>query len=257
MSIIKLFPELKSYKAEDFERLRFEKPVLMVAMTARTGSTHLCSALSSVIDAPIPDEIFNTRGNIQCQLKQRNVSNFHDYLKSILQDSGEYFIFKTSWNDFSYFRNVYQSMFPNLNVLYLNRLDIEKQAVSLYKAKISGMWHDTKAKIKITSKEKPSNDFNVKAICNCINELESEKSEWESFFSAEGLSPVRVNYEDFEYDIESAVDYIFRNFDIDKKKKLVVSDYHKLSDELSEKWVKALKEYRLSNVREDLPEGLM
>ena len=119
--------------------------------------------------------------------------------------------------------------------------------MSLYKAKTSGVWHDTKAKIQITSKEKPSIDFNVKAICNCINDLESEKREWESFFFSEGLSPVRVNYEDFECDIEKAIDYIFRHFDIEKKKNLVASDYQKLSDALSEKWVKTLKEYRRGN----------
>ena len=156
MSIKELFPELETYKAEDFEQLRFEKPVLMIAMTARTGSTHLCSALSSVVDAPSPTEIFNPRGAIQRQLKQRNVSSFRDYLKSMSQDSGEYFIFKTSWKDFVCFKNYYQSMFPNLNILYLNRLDIEQQAVSLYKAKMSGVWHDANTKKKNKAKENVS-----------------------------------------------------------------------------------------------------
>ena len=242
MPITKLFTELQSYKDEDFEKLSINKPVLMIAMTARTGSTHLCSALSSIVDIHLPNEFFNPRGPILVNLRRRNVSNFHDYFKSIAQDPGGCLIFKTSWKDFSYFRSAYQLMFPDLYVLYLNRLDMEKQAVSLYKAKMSGLWHDAGAN-KSTPKEKFDEDFDIKAINNCMLDLEKEKALWESFFVAEGLDPLRLYYEDFEHDVENTVNYILQFLGIDNNKK-VISKYNKVSDEINEKWLRKLKEYR-------------
>jgi len=246
VSINQLFPELKSYKIKDFEKIKFERPVLLIAMTARTGSTHLCSALSSVIDVPAPVEIFNPRGIIQTQLRKRNVTNFKDYMVSLSQDSGECFIFNASWGDFSRFKGVCQTLFPDLNVLYLNRLDIEQHAVSLFKASLSGIWHKSNAK---TNAENESNDdisnaFNLSEICKCIDTLDAEKNDWESFFSDVNIDPVRINYEDFESNVEDTVNFILKRFSIAKKNEFPVSNYKKLFDETSEQWVMRLKKHR-------------
>ena len=152
-------------------------------------------------------------------------------------------IFNTFLNDFSYLRVVYHLIYPDRNVLYLTRLDGEKQSVALYKAKVSGDWHVPNVKIQVLPKDMLDECFDIKAIYNCMNDLESDKIKWESFFVAEGIEPVRVNYEDFECDVENMTNYILQHLNIDSNK-VVASKYNKLSDEISEKWVSKLKEYR-------------
>jgi LPS sulfotransferase NodH len=245
-NFFRVFPELRSYSEADYRELAIEKPVLMLAMTARTGSTNFCDALGRVLRAGEPVEIFNPRGVAQWQKSKRGVSDFRAYLASLEVDAHGYFIFKTSWQDFSPWVPFYRIVFPSLRIAYLDRIDIEAQAVSLFKAIVSNHWH------KLHGQGAPDDHidmrFDLKRICKMIRVLEEEKRNWELFFFKEGHYPARIHYENFASDVNVAIKYLVEFLGLTYDSGMcVVSKYEKLADDLSRTWISEVKTYRDGN----------
>jgi LPS sulfotransferase NodH len=244
--IITLFPELEAFSPSDFARIGTTRPTLMIAMTARTGSTHLCSGLSSVLPIGKPTELFNARDTLVWEKQQRGVNTFEELLSQYYSESDHTIVFKTCWLDFDYFKDKVFTLFPNLKIIYLNRLDIEAQAVSLFKAVITKKWHNAGDSIQ---SEEPFNvvleKFDLVRICSIIKALEREKTSWEKFFFTHRLMPARINYEDFTTDLAAVVTFVAHNIgftDVDASK--LKSDYSALSDSINEEWLRSVRDYR-------------
>ena len=242
------FPDLANYKKDDFAKVAILKPTIMIAMTARSGSTHFCSALSSIPEFGEITEIFNPRGPIKDVKTRRNTSSFSEYMKSLGSDPTTYFVFKVGWFDFAYFSKYYKIIFPNLRVFYIDRFDIEAQALSLFRAKLTGNWHNA-PRWQSKQSQIPENQlirmFDLRAICQNIRELEIKKINWENFFFNEGLIVPRIHYEHFEKDITLALNYFFHCFNIPSEKvSSAKSEYHRISDKISEAWLLAMKQFR-------------
>jgi len=246
-AIENLFPEVAQFKLADFARIGTDRPTLMIAMTARTGSSHLCSGLSSVLPIGKPTELLNARDTLVWEKKKRGVSTFAELLESYFDESPETIVFKTSWNDFSYFKDKIFGMFPKLKIIYLNRLDVEAQAVSLFKAIVSGHWHDSpdiKRGEKLTENQLMQK-FDLPRICRIIGELDKEKSAWEEFFFTHQTLPVRINYESFMSDLPAAVKLVakavgYEHIDV----ACAHSNFSALSDKVNDEWLKILRNYR-------------
>ena len=245
-----LFPELSSFGDSDFSRIGSDRPTLMIAMTARTGSSHLCSALSSVLPIAMPTELFNARGSLVGEIKRRNVTTFADLLADYIQESKNIVVFKTNWIDFAYFKDKVFYLFPNLKIMYLNRLDIEAQAVSLHKAVVSGYWHDAPM-IKISpriSEEDLHNRFDLMSICKKLLALENEKRCWEDYFFVKKTQPLRINYESLHLQLELAIEMICEyighpNANIAP----AISSFKVISDKVNEDWLLKVRNYRNGN----------
>ena len=246
-----LFPELSSFRSEDFNRIGTSRPVLMIAMTARTGSSHLCSGLSSVVPVGKPTEIFNARDTLVWEKKRRGVETFSGFLADYVAESEDIVVFKTSWIDFEYFKDHVFDLFPNLRIIYLNRLDVEAQAVSLFKAVVSGLWHDSPIIAK--PREEVSCDelekkFDLVRICGMINSLNREKASWESYFFENEVQPARVNYESFTQDLKRALSQIvtylgYKDVDLSRVK----SEFSVVSDSINNRWLDKVRNYRSGN----------
>jgi LPS sulfotransferase NodH len=242
-----LFPELVGYSESDFREIGTDRPVLMLAMTARTGSSHLCSGLASVLPIGQPSEIFNARDTLTWEKKRTGANTYGEYLAQYVAASDSIIIFKTNWIDFQYFEDKVGLLFPNLNVIYLNRLDVEAQAVSLFKAIVTGQWHDspTIRKGEVGPASEIQARFDLLRICRIITDLETEKRNWERYFFEERLLPARIHYEDFQDDLELAVDYILKHMNYgDLRKGAVTSSFKPLSDSVNDEWLMKVRGYR-------------
>jgi LPS sulfotransferase NodH len=110
--------------------------------------------------------------------------------------------FKTSWNDFSFLADGrrFASLFPRCRFIYIERSDIEAQAVSVYVAKGRGVWH---AKIgdniagQIPKYDRAGLDLELWQIF-------LEKTAWADFFTRQGIVPIGVIYEHFAEQIDEA-----------------------------------------------------
>lgn len=248
--IEKLFPELTEAGEEDFKAMGTVEPVLMIAMTARSGSSHLCSGLASVFSTAMPTELFNGRDTMVWEKKRRNVSTFAEFLAQYYAERTNQIIFKTSWCDFEFFQDKIFLLFPNTSILYLNRLDTEAQAVSLFKAIVSGKWHDTRhiAPHHTVSDDELRGKFDLARICQWIVALEREKASWEEFFFKYEIQPARVNYEGFKDDLNKAIRQILRhNAYPPVNTSTITSEYKKLSDAINDEWLTLVRNYRNGN----------
>lgn len=245
-AIEKLFPELASYTAEDYARIGTDMPVLMIAMTARTGSAHLSSGLASVIETAQPFELLNARIVLQVVKQQYGFDRFEQLLASIVDQSREYLVFKTVWMDFEYFADKVHLLFPNLRIIYLNRLDQDRQAVSLARAIITQEWHDgpgDRADTRMLP-EVVEQQFNIQLLCGLRRHLENEKRQWEDYFAGRDIAPLRIFYEHFQNDQTRAgariLDYL--GLPADRAERMQ-SEHQTVSDGVNDVWTARLRRY--------------
>jgi LPS sulfotransferase NodH len=252
MSMFDEFPDLATILESRSLSTACQKPALMIAMTPRTGSSHLCAALAAASGIAPPAEIFNPRDVVQYEKKRRGVANFAEYVKSFNEDPGARFVFKTSWQDFALFSPIYRLIFPNLHILYLNRLDAVMQAVSLFRAIASGKWHDDAWRPAAPAAD-IADQFNLSFICRLIDVTEDEKIGWELFFAREGLTPPRLNYEDFAHDVTIALRFIETRFGLKMERPVEQGvGFRKMADGLNDEWAEKVRYYRSGAFYDDV-----
>jgi LPS sulfotransferase NodH len=85
--------------------------------------------------------------------------------------------------------------------IYLSRRDKVAQAVSLYKALETGLWHRARDGSEL-ERTAPHRDavYDGAAIAAIVDELESHDSGWRRWFVDHGIAPLRLTYEDMARD---------------------------------------------------------
>jgi LPS sulfotransferase NodH len=226
---------------QNFAGLACPKPVLMIAMTARTGSTHLCAAIEAAGETGAIGEVFNPRGPIEAGKHRHGADLFTDYVRALYAAPGSIVAFKTAWVDFAPLAGGYSALFPDLQIIYLNRRDEIAQAVSLYRALISHHWHR-----KTGAPAPPANalPFDLDHICRILGNLQDEKRQWEAFFARNGLQPARLLYEHFSSDIQAALRFVADKTGLPLHTDRVAgTEFEKLADRLSEDWVNRVRRH--------------
>lgn len=231
------FPDFAALHASGFAGVACEKPAVMIAMTPRTGSTHLCAALAQTEGVAPPTEIFNPRGVLHAEAARRGVTLFADFINSFNRDPGPCFFFKTSWQDFSPLAAGYKQIFPHLRVVYLDRRDVIAQAVSLYRAAETGTWHVPRGE-QLAAPAGALDQLNLSHMSGWLEKIEAEKRGWRRFFVAEGITPMRLLYEDFSADVRKAIAAISDFLEIPLNREIGPEvGFQKLGDVVSEAWV--------------------
>jgi LPS sulfotransferase NodH len=241
-SLLETFPELATYDEHDFGRASIRKPVLFIAITARTGSRHLCGAIRNTGKFNNPAEIFNPRGPVFYDAKRLNATTFADYIQKLGAEAGDAFAFKTNWLDFSPVARGYKAMFPDVRFVYLDRRDIEAQAVSLFRARLTGEWH-----IPVNSKTDhvlvSDDSYDFGKLRHLVSELRKEKARWRAFFEAETIDAPVLYYEDWSANPAQAVSFIFERCGLDPGDVTPTeTGFRKTPDPVLNRWAERLRE---------------
>ncbi len=112
MMISDFFPDFEQLRVGHFAGVQCTKPSIMIAMTPRTGSTHLCAALRVVTGMGGIHEIFNPRGVIENEKAKLGVTRFSDYVRAFDIQPGRHFVFKSCWRDFWPVSDNFRTIFP-------------------------------------------------------------------------------------------------------------------------------------------------
>jgi len=242
MEILREFPELEQLMQQNFAGVRIAKPAIMIAMTPRTGSTQFCAALIEAGFQGRPSEIFNPRGVIDLEKRRLKVKTFEDYINALQAGPAAEFIFKTSWGDFRHFAPYHHYLFPNLRVIYLDRKDWAAQAVSQFRAEVSGFWHQGRGQAK-PPPELIRDKFDGTRVKEIIYYQDYDKKAWERFFSTNGYAPLRLEYQDIATDINAVLRKVSAEMQLTLRDDLTADfGYQKIADWLSEEWkIEALK----------------
>lgn len=246
MGLEKIFPDFETLRAAGFPGIVCSRPVVMIAMTPRTGSTHLCSALHAAGLTAEPTEIFNPRGPAADEAARRSAITFAAYVAAFASVPDRVFIFKTSWQDFSPFADTARHIFPDLQVVYLDRWNIAAQAVSDFRAKASNLWHRRVGQPLLATV--PTPDFDLERIMQLLWALQAEKCAWEAWFEAQCIAPIRLRYEDFENDVNVALATLAKGLSVPLRTDLPPGvGLEKLADATSRDWT-LLVQKRLLNM---------
>lgn len=242
MQIFEVFPDVEGLAAQGFSGVSCDKPAVMIAMTPRTGSTHLCAILAAAAGISQPTEIFNPREVAQAEARRRGVTSFAEYVRSFALEPGAPFVFKTCWHDFAPFAAHVDRLFADLTVVYLDRRDVIAQAVSMFRALASGQWHRPRGQAPGAS----TVGFDLADICRIMARLEAEKADWETWFSARGTAPARLFYEDFEHDVSHALGVFSTRAGVALTRAPGAQDgLDRLADAVSEDWVNRVRRHVL------------
>ncbi len=97
-----------------------------------------------------------------------------------------------------------QRLFANFRFIFLWRDDVERQALSFWRAQTSGkwaQWRDDLAK----NEDAPPPPLDMEKIEHHIKSIESFNVFWTRFFDRTGIEPYRLSYESLDADRRSAI----------------------------------------------------
>jgi hypothetical protein len=186
-------------------RCAIKRPVVIFAMTPRVGSTGMLSLLAKRFGFSDIYELLNPRGVVDVLSRENGLSALGEYFRYIDELLvGDILAFKVSWPDFAFLTaaGVLEVLFPRARFVYLDRLDIESQAVSLYVAEQTGVWHVTANE---PGAERRQVVYDRNAIDRHLLETFAAKANWLRFFGARQLLPLTVYYETIEHSTREAL----------------------------------------------------
>lgn len=136
------------------------------------------------------------------------------------------------------------SYFPSeVKYIYLRRRNKVRQGISRVKAMWNGIW-----RIREGNRQEPVTTlhFDYESIADCITWLKRQEKGWERFFKTNGISPLRIEYEELIRDYRGTVVRIFEYLGIPLPVRLELkTDMIKQSDALSEEWLRRYCRMRL------------
>ena len=135
--------------------------------------------------------------------------------------------------------------FGRTRFVYLRRGDVVAQAVSLLRAEQTGVWFETADERREPTAE-PGFDFGQ--VRDLVRQIDNENAAWEEWFTAEGIRPHRVLYEELDDDPVGVASGVlgFLGLGLPSGREITVR-HKRLADELNARWVES---YRLYEARE-------
>jgi len=248
----------------------------LICATPRTGSSLLCGLLDSTGVAGHPESWFRCQDELEFAARwgiadaSEGTFGYSDYFRAAAaagSTANGVFAARIMWGTMdevtAHLAPVYpghagsaagllSAAFGRTRFVYLRRGDVVAQAVSLLRAEQTGVWFETADERQEPTAE-PGFDFGQAR--DLVRQIENENAAWEAWFTAEGIQPYRVLYEELDADpvgIASGV-LSFLGLDLPPGREITVR-HKRLADGLNARWIES---YRLHEARErqDKPSG--
>ncbi|MBA3810386.1 MAG: hypothetical protein H0X27_01850 [Caulobacteraceae bacterium] len=197
-----------SFRASPFRTL---KTRFLVACSARSGSHLLCESLAD--HGAAAREAFDAKW-IAARCRQWRLRSLEAYCQALIGRLAPNGVFGV--------KGGIQILAPlelagelprhlaDWRFVFLKRQDSLKQAISQYIASSSGSYRSSKAPRRILTDD----DFDGRKIATMARGRQLINAEWEQFFTAHGVEPHRVDYEDMIVDLPGVVARVTEYLDI-------------------------------------------
>jgi len=216
-----------------------ERLMMAICMTPRSGSSHL-GALLRENGFGQSREYFRVAGDAMKKFVAKNdIQDYDGYVRRVIQANTREGIFavKLGWLQFVpiYYFGYFDAYFRSAKLIYLTRGDLLGQAISRYLGSETGYFHTplNKAEAHTLQQDVPM-DFDK--ITEHLDYLVNVQAAWEQFFSTEGLTPLRVRYEELSADpaavLGKIADYVGRPLQGDTK---LETEFKKVRNERNER----------------------
>ncbi len=235
---------------QDFIRYRGEAPQgrpipdyrYVIATTARTGSTYLGRVLHQ-LGMGLPGEYFNLYSPAELTF-QESLARF--FIQGRLD--GGAVGWKMSISDLLPFLQL--NNFPlglhGWKWVFVTRTNVLAQAISLYVAKVTDRWISTGEWSQGQGIREPAEvPYDSEAINQELLYILEENRRWEAFFSYNGITPLRVTYEEVDDDVLACAGRIRRHLGMEQADILpsvrVVKQRNSANDALVAKFLEVSK----------------
>ena len=223
----------------------------LICFGERSGSTMLSSLMHKTNVLGRPDEFLNPRGVMQRYIgysHAHNIQQYFSYLHAKWCTPNRVFGIKVAYVDFApvFEAGLVDYLFDTPRVIYLNRQDLLRQAVSLAMATRTGVWFSTSNDSAPVSSADV--ELNEQLVLQAVDKLRRDRESWEAFFTLRRIEPLRVTYEDITADPKNVLASIakFLAVDLDPRTIPSESEYRPQANSTNENWVSEMrKRYNL------------
>ena len=188
-----------------------ERPYV-VCSTPRSGSTLLCRGLAAAGVAGVPLEYFHPiwREQLSARWGAASLTEYVQALYAHRTTPAGVFGTKLHWDQLYTLRaellglpraepaygpsaDFLEDVLPGVRYVRIVRLDVDRQAVSLWSALSSGMFS-----ARVGEEPRPGEvTYDFEGIDRCRRIVENGEVHWDRFFAVNGIEPLKVTYEHF------------------------------------------------------------
>jgi LPS sulfotransferase NodH len=231
------------------------KATYVICSTPRSGSGLLCRGLVAAGAGGVPAEYLNPRQRQPLADRWGCGSSIEAYSRALRRrrtdDAGTFGI-KVHWNQVAALCDeraaagdpvepaaLLEELFPGAVYVHILRLDLTRQAISLWRAEHSGVWAE-----RIGSKpaQRRPPRYRYRQIRTCRDEIAAQEAEWIRFFRTAAIDPVEVIYEDLDAAFGTETERVLRAIGVKVRSELVEPDGRRQSDaatgELAEQFLR-------------------
>jgi len=212
----------------------------VICATPRSGSTLLCDLLTGTKVAGQPDSFFRRESlpewGQEFQLPIAGWDDFiahrADYLAAVARygrNNTERFGMRVMWQSMAEINQwldvesdtatdveAIASRFGTALYIHLSRRNKIHQAVSLFKAQHSGLWHifaNGDERERLNHAEMPH--YDAEKIAALLKQLRADDANWQSWFQRRRIKPLRIHYETLATDPRSVLATILEKLGLD------------------------------------------
>ena len=246
-SINELFAnaELDLNRLAEIEALKKPRSCYFMAITPRSGSTYLCDMLCRTKRFGTPQEVLTPQG-IKIRLPTLPARNSEAYLENILrvkQSANGVSGTKASWFQWQQFlaSTTHKKTLNRFKYIYVTRRDLAAQAVSLYKATASDIFHSVQSPDESSLIKLNNLEYDYAQIKFWYEHISAQENGWQQYFYEAGIFPLCIYYEDIEVDILMVLKRIASYVGIRPDNVIMPknpSPYIKISDERNNLWAR-------------------
>jgi len=199
-------PVLNLDRLQEIEAISEPHSRYIIAITPRSGSSYLCNVLKNTKRLGWPQEVLEHSAvahrltkNMPAHAPEEYIRNAIRVVKTANNVSG----LKTSWFQFENFIAAMddRSYLDGFKFVYLTRRDLAAQAVSLYKAVSSNVFHSVVAHDEEDLTKLATLEYDYSAIKYWYDHIVVQEHGWQRYFYENRIFPLCLSYEDIEDDI--------------------------------------------------------
>ena len=235
----------------------------LICATPRTGSSLLCGLLDSTGVAGHPGSWFRRQDEREFAASwgitdpSDGTFGYADYFRAVVAAGSTpngVFAARIMWGTMdevtAHLAPVYPGQagsdsallaaaFGRTRFVYLKRGDVVAQAVSLLRAEQTGVWYET-----ADERQQPAGEpgFDFGEVRELVRLIEDHNAAWEQWFTAEGVQPYRVLYEDLDADPVRVASGVlgFLGLDLPAGREFTVR-HKRLADDLNARWTESYR----------------
>ncbi len=214
-----------------------------MAITPRSGSSYLCDVMTKIKLFGTPGEMLNQEF-IPKIIQRIPARTPEEYIRNVVRSrktkngiSG----LKASWFQFKGFSEIMNdcSYLSGFKYIYLTRRDLAAQAISLYKATETSVFHTNIKHSEEAMTKLQSLEYDYEKIKEWYVHIDRQEKGWQAYFYKNRIFPLCLNYEDVDDDLFGVIKRIATFVGVDPNNVKIPAEasvFEKIRDQRNIEW---------------------